>query len=96
MEDQTVLYQTFGWLASITLMLGYLPQAIQTIRTRRTDDISLASFVMIALGGICFILHGFLHKPEVLWALVIPNTVTTLCSVAIFSIKMYNDYFKKK
>ena len=71
--DQGTFYEICGWVASISLILGYLPQAIQTIRTRNTDGIALPTFLMMAVGGICFMLQGILHKPEVLWALFITN-----------------------
>lgn len=91
-----VLYQILGWLGSIGLILGYLPQAIQTIRTRNTEGIALPTFLMMAVGGFCFMLQGLLHKPEIIWSLFITNLVTTTCSCIVFVIKMYNDYFKKK
>ena len=95
MEHQT-LFEVLGWIASVTLILGYLPQAIQTIRTRNTDGIALPTFLMMAVGGLCFMLQGILHKPDILWALFITNLVTTMCSVIVFGIKVYNDYFKTK
>ena len=85
-----------GWVASITMILGYLPQAIHTIRTRETDGIALPTFLMMGIGSACFMLQGLLHKPEMLWPLFITNLVTTTCSLIVFSIKVYNDYFKKK
>lgn len=96
MEDQGTLFEILGWVASITMILGYLPQAIQTIRTRNTDGIALPTFLMMGIGSACFMLQGILHKPDTLWALFITNLITTICSCIVFSIKMYNDYFKKK
>ncbi|MBQ8452658.1 MAG: hypothetical protein IJ539_07805 [Prevotella sp.] len=93
--EQTTFYEICGWVASICLILGYLPQAIQTIKTRKTDDIALPTFLMMAIGGICFMLQGILHKPEILWALFITNFITTVCSIIVFFIKVYNDYIKK-
>jgi MtN3 and saliva related transmembrane protein len=94
--EQTSFYEICGWVASITMILGYLPQAIHTIRTRETDGIALPTFLMMGIGGACFMLQGLLHKPDMLWALFITNLITTTCSVIVFSIKVYNDYFKKK
>ena len=93
---QSLIFEICGWLASITMILGYLPQAITTIRTRNTDGIALPTFLMMGIGGICFMLQGILHKPDVLWALFITNLITTTCSLIVFCIKVYNDYFKKK
>lgn len=95
MEQQT-LFEVLGWIASVTMILGYLPQAIQTIRTRNTDGIALPTFLMMGIGGVCFMLQGILHKPDILWALFITNLITTTCSVIVFGIKVYNDYFKTK
>ena len=94
--DNTLIFEILGWIASIAMILGYLPQAIETIRTRKTDGIALPTFLMMAVGGFCFMLQGLLHKPEIIWSLFITNLVTTTCSCIVFVIKMYNDYFKKK
>ena len=94
--EQSVFFEVCGWVASITMILGYLPQAIHTIRTRDTDGIALPTFLMMAIGGFCFMLQGILHKPDILWALFLTNLITTSCSLIVFGIKIYNDYFKKK
>ncbi len=94
--EQSTFYEICGWVASIGLVLGYLPQAIQTMRTRNTDGIALPTFLMTGIGGICFMLQGILHKPEILWSLFITNLITTVCSLVVFGIKVYNDYIKEK
>ena len=93
--EQSTFFEICGWLASITMILGYLPQAIHTIRTRETDGIALPTFLMMAVGGLCFMLQGLLHQPDTLWALFITNLITTTCSAIVFGIKVYNDYIKK-
>ncbi len=93
--EQGMFYDICGFVASIGMILGYLPQAIETIRTRNTDGIALPTFLMMAIGGLCFMLQGILHKPDILWSLFLTNLVTTTCSVIVFSIKIYNDYFRK-
>lgn len=93
--QQTLIYEICGWLASIGLVLGYLPQAVKTIRTRNTDGIALPTFLMMAIGSSCFMLQGILHKPDILWALFLTNLITTVCSCIVFGIKVYNDYIKK-
>lgn len=78
------------------MVLGYLPQAIQTIRTKNTDGIALPTFLMMGIGGFCFMMQGILHQPDIMWALFITNLITTTCCIIIFGIKVHNDYFKKK
>ena len=94
--DQNTAFEVFGVIASITMILGYLPQAIETIRTRNTDGIALPTFLMMGVGGICFMVQGIIHKPDILWALFLTNLVTSSCSMIVFCIKIYNDYFKNK
>lgn len=94
--EQGTFYEICGVLASIAMILGYLPQAIQTIRTRETDDIAMPTFLMMFVGAIFFVLQALLHEPEIIWSLFLTNLVTGSCSLIVFVIKIYNDYFKKK
>ena len=94
--EQNTAFEVFGVIASITMILGYLPQAIETIRTRNTDGIALPTFLMMAVGGFCFMIQGLIHKPSILWSLFLTNLVTSSCSMIVFCIKIYNDYFKNK
>ncbi len=94
--DQGLFYEICGIIASVCMILGYLPQAIKTIRTRNTDGIALPTFLMMGIGGLAFTLQGLLHKPDIIWSLFLTNLITTTCSLIVFGIKMHNDYFKKK
>lgn len=94
--EQATIYEICGYVASIGMILGYLPQAITTIRTRNTDGIALPTFLMMAIGAFAFVVQGLLHKDGVIWSMVITNAVTCSCSCIIFAIKIYNKYSKKK
>lgn len=88
-----LITEIFGYLASICMILGYMPQAIVTIRTRQTDGIAMPTFCMLGLGSLFFVING------ILWGnipLVITNVITLVCSVIIFAIKIHNDNKKKK
>lgn len=75
------------------MVLGYLPQAIYTIRTRDTDGIALPTFLLMGLGSVFFVVQGCMlgNIP-----IVVTNVITGTSSAIIFGIKMYNDHFKKK
>ena len=93
--EQSIVFDICGYIATFGMILGYLPQAIATIRTRNTDGIALPTFLMMGIGSFCFMMQGILHQPEKLWALFFTNLITTTCSVIVFGIKIYNDYIKK-
>ena len=94
--EQDMLFSVCGVIASIGMILGYLPQAIETIRTRNTDGIALPTFLMMGIGGFAFMIQGLVHKPDIIWSLFLTNLITTACSSIVFGIKIYNDYYKKK
>ncbi|MBR3682381.1 MAG: hypothetical protein IKD05_01300 [Tidjanibacter sp.] len=81
-----------GYSAAILMVLGYIPQTLQTIRTRKTDDIALGSFVLMALGATCFFIQGVATGNV---PLAIANGLTATMSTIIFVIKMINDHGKK-
>ena len=89
------LIDIFGYLASICMILGYLPQAITTIRTRDTDGIAMMTFSMMGLGSLFFIFNGILMGEKGI-PLAITNIITFICAAIIFSIKVYNDTHKTK
>jgi MtN3 and saliva related transmembrane protein len=82
-----------GYMASICMVFGYLPQTVRTIRTRSTDDIAVGTFLLMGCGGVFFAIQGYLvHNMP----LLLTNVLTTAMSAIIFGIKMYNDHFKKR
>lgn len=87
-------FEIFGYLASVCMVLGYMPQAIYTIRTRNTDAIALPTFLLMGLGSVFFVVQGFYSNP-VNWPLIITNTITTISSAIVFGIKLHNDYFRR-
>lgn len=87
-----LLLNIIGYTASLCMILGYLPQAIVTIRTRDTEGIAMPTFCMLGLGSIFFVIQGLMLAN---WPLVITNVITTICSVIIFGIKIHNDRKKK-
>lgn len=82
-----------GYAAAICMIFGYLPQAIKTIRTRDTDGIAMPTFLMLGLGSVFFVVQGVLlgNIP-----LAITNSITTICSVIVFGIKVRNDRKKRR
>ena len=93
--EQGLVFEICGVVASVGMILGYLPQEIETIRTRNTDGIALPTFLMMAIGGFAFMIQGLVHKPDIIWSLFLTNLITSTCSCIVFGIKIYNDYFKK-
>ena len=86
------LCNVLGYAAAVCMVMGYMPQAIYTIRTRDTDGIALPTFLLMGLGGFFFFLQAILTDNL---PLTIKNLITTASSMIVFGIKVYNDFIKK-
>lgn len=86
------LIEIIGYAATLSLLLGYLPQTLHTIRTRKTDDIALGTFLFMGLGSVLFCLYGILLRA---WPMAIANGITAVCSAIILGIKLHNDSKKR-
>jgi MtN3 and saliva related transmembrane protein len=66
---------------------SFLPQALLTLRTRKTDEISLIMYLMLNLGILCWLIYGVLQNDL---ALMLANSVTLLFSLPILVVKSSN------
>lgn len=92
MDTHTLIVNIVGYLAAICMIIGYVPQAWHTIRTRQTDGIALPTFLMLGAGSIFFVIQGILLSNI---PLVITNSITTISSAIVFGIKIHNDRRKR-
>ena len=88
MDTYTLIVNIVGYLAAICMIIGYVPQAWHTIRTRQTDGIALPTFLMLGAGSIFFVIQGILLSNI---PLVITNSITTISSAIVLGIKIHND-----
>lgn len=82
-----------GYAACVCMIFGYLPQAIYTIRTNDTEGIAVPTFLLMGFGSLFFVIQGILLGN---WPLLITNVVTGLCSAIIFTMKMRNDWRRRR
>ncbi|MDR0955913.1 MAG: glutathione synthetase [Candidatus Nomurabacteria bacterium] len=74
-----------GFIAGILSLISYLPQTIKTIRTRKTDDLSLLSFSTIGLSALLWAIYGLALNQPAIWT---ANAVVVVCSLIIAVIKI--------
>ena len=78
------LMEKIGYLAAILTTFSFLPQALLTLRTRKTDEISLVMYLMLNLGIACWLVYGLVLRDP---ALILANSVTLLFSLPILVVK---------
>ena len=77
--------EAIGLVAGTLTTVAFLPQAVKTLRTRRTGDISLAMYVAFCLGVATWLIYGlFIHSLSVILA----NAVTLVFAGAVLVMKI--------
>lgn len=74
-----------GYVAGTLTTIAFLPQVIQTWKTKSTKDISLVMFVTFCTGVFLWLIYGFLIGS---YPVIIANIATLLLAMIILSLKI--------
>jgi Uncharacterized conserved protein len=74
-----------GNIAAILTTLSFLPQALQVIRTKNTEGISLGMYAMFVLGVFLWSLYGYIIGDM---AILVSNIITFTFASVILSYKI--------
>jgi MtN3 and saliva related transmembrane protein len=78
-----------GMVAAFCTTVAFLPQAIQTIKTRHTDDISLSMYIILNVGLTLWLIYGI--QLDML-PIILANCCTLVLSTIILAIKVRNEW----
>ena len=71
-----------GYLAGICTAIVFLPQSIETIKTKNVEGLSLLTYVIYSIGMVSWILYGiYLHSVQ----MMIFNSISLLFALIILS-----------
>ena len=87
------IFEIIGYIAGLSVAVCFLPQSIKTIRTQKTDDISLLSYFIYNIGIICWIIYGW-HLNSL--QMMLFNAISLVSSVSIFIITLKNKIKQKR
>ena len=82
-----------GNIAAILTTLSFLPQALQVIRTKNTEGISLGMYAMFVLGVFLWSLYGYIIGDM---AILVSNIITFTFASVILSYKIKYSIKKSK
>lgn len=74
-----------GYLAGCLTTAAFAPQALQILRTRRVEDISLAMYVSFVAGVALWVAYGVAQESI---AIVVANSVTLLLAGSVLVMKI--------
>ena len=77
--------EVIGAGAAILTTSSFLPQAIKVVRTRDTEAISLAMYVLFTAGITLWGIYGVMTWQ---WSIIIANGVTVVLAAIILSMKV--------
>jgi MtN3 and saliva related transmembrane protein len=79
------IIELIGGVAACLTTLAWLPQAVKTIRSRQTRDISLITQVLMAAGILLWLIYGWFINS---WPLIGANIVTFVLVATILVVKI--------
>lgn len=73
-----------GLLAAISTTSSFLPQALETIRTKNTLGISLGMYLIFSFGTLLWFIYGIMGID---WPIIIANGITLIFACIILAYK---------
>ncbi len=74
-----------GLIAAVFSTLAFLPQAIKSLKTRETKDLSLPSFAIALTGVLLWLFYGLLIDDL---PLILANSIASLIIASILVMKL--------
>ena len=78
--------EIFGYIASILTTAAFLPKLINTLKTKKADDVSLITLIMFIIGVLCWIIYGYNISSI---PILIANLITLILNLLILISKIY-------
>ncbi len=79
--------EIIGTLAGFLTVITYAPQALKTIRTRKTRDLSLITYVILTAGALSWTVYGLGKGLSSIW---VANGIVSALALVILVIKIRN------
>jgi MtN3 and saliva related transmembrane protein len=79
------IVKTIGLVAGILTTISFLPQVIQTWRTKSAKDLSLPMFLIFFLGTVLWLIYGIMIESL---PVTLANAVTMVLSFVLLIFKL--------
>lgn len=80
-----MLNDWIGMIAGTLTTLAFLPQVMQVVKTKSTEDISLVMYIVFITGVAFWLLYGILLGA---WPVIIANIVTFILALIVLVMKL--------
>lgn len=81
--------ELLGYVAGICTAIVFLPQSVQTIKTKDVSGLSFGTYVIYCIGMLCWIAYGiYLHSVQ----MMLFNTISLVFAAIILYIIIKKKY----
>ncbi len=74
-----------GFSAAILTTFSLLPQTIKTLQTKRTQDISLMTYLILTFGIFLWLVYGIIKNDL---PIILANMISLILSISVLSLKI--------
>jgi MtN3 and saliva related transmembrane protein len=85
--------EVIGLAAAFLTTAAFFPQAIKTVRTKSTGDLSLPMYSLMFSGTVCWLAYGILKHDM---PIILANAVSSFVSFVIFYFKLKEVFAVRK
>jgi MtN3 and saliva related transmembrane protein len=88
MNLQPHYIEIIGYCAAFLTTIAFLPQAIQSWRTRDLSGISVGMYSLFTIGVGLWLIYGLIIEK---WPLIVANALTFTLALSILVLKLRDD-----
>lgn len=81
----TTLHLCIGSIAAVCTTLAFVPQVVQSWRTRDLSGISLPMYTIFTIGVLLWLIYGILIRD---WPVIIANAITAMLASVVLLLKL--------
>jgi len=79
------MIKIIGYIAAILTTSAFIPQAVKTIKTKHTKDLSLTMYIALTLGILLWLIYGIFLKDL---PIILANGITFCFTLIILILKI--------
>ncbi len=76
----SLTFEIIGMSAAILTTLAFVPQVLMVIKLKKTDGLSLSTYIVFTLGVVLWLVYGFFKNSI---SMVLGNGITLILSLII-------------
>jgi MtN3 and saliva related transmembrane protein len=85
--DWNIFFKVVGYVAAVGTTISFLPQAIKSIKTHDTKNISLLMYIFFVTGTACWLAYGIYRRD---YPVIVANAITLVLASIILVLKIIN------